>query len=125
MNTPSAIDPYPWNYGPVTTPTMYLLVGRLEFPEQSDLHWPDVEWLIQAQSEALGWPVEALDACAPLSFLLEKVTDEPEFMEDHLLDITFSFVAAAKKHLAEEHLSAEGCTVFLDEGSDNRIEVAL
>ncbi|WP_414039238.1 hypothetical protein ACJU26_08365 [Acidithiobacillus sp. M4-SHS-6] len=125
LNTPGAIDPYPWNYGHVTTPTMYLLVGRLEFPEHSDIPWPDPEWLIQAQSEALGWPAEALDACAPLSFFLEQNNDEDESIEDPVLEIVLSVAAAAKNRIEQERLSAESCTIFLEEGADNCIDVSL
>ena len=125
LNTPRATDPYPWNYSHVTTPTMYLLVGRLEFPEQGGLHWPNPELLIQAQSEALGWPVEALDACAPLQFFLERVADEPDSREDRLLEMVFSVAAAAKKQIEEEHLPAKDCRVLLEDGSDNMIHIYL
>ncbi|MCL4525149.1 MAG: hypothetical protein M1492_01390 [Gammaproteobacteria bacterium] len=125
LNTPGATDPYPWNYGHVTTPTMYLLVGRLEFPEQSRLHWPNPELLIQAQAEALGWPLEALDACGPLQFFLEQVNDEPESMEDPLLEMAFSIAETAKKRLEDEHLAAKDCRVILEFGPASMIQVYL
>uniref|UniRef100_E6QC85 Uncharacterized protein n=1 Tax=mine drainage metagenome TaxID=410659 RepID=E6QC85_9ZZZZ len=125
LNTPGATDPYPWNYGHVTTPTMYLLVGRLEFPEQSRLHWPNPELLIQAQAEALGWPVETLDACGPLQFFLEQVDDEPESMEDPLLEMAFSIAATAKKRIEDEHLAAKDCRVILEFGPASMIHVYL
>jgi len=123
LNTPRATDPYPWNYSQVTTPTMYLLVGRLELPEQNELHWPNPELLIQAQAEALGWPVETLDACAPLQFFLEQV--EPESMEDPLLEIAFSIAATAKKRIEDEHLAVKDCKVILEYGSASTIHVYL
>jgi hypothetical protein len=125
LNTPGATAPYPWNYGHVTTPTMYLLVGRLEFPEQSRLHWPNPELLIQAQAEALGWPVETLDACGPLQFFLEQVDDEPESMEDPLLEMAFSIAATAKKRIEDEHLAAKDCRVILEFGPASMIHVYL
>jgi hypothetical protein len=125
LNTPTATAPYPWNYSRVTTPTMYLLVGRLEFPEQSRLHWPNPELLIQAQAEALGWPVETLDACGPLQFFLEQVDDEPESMEDPLLEMAFSVAAAAKKRIEDEHIAAKDCRVILEFGPASMIHVYL
>ncbi len=125
LNTPGATDPYPWNYCHVTTPTMYLLVGRLEFPEQSKLDWPNPELLIQAQAEALGWPVETLDACGPLQFFLEQVDDEPESMEDPLLEMAFPVAAAAKKRIEDEHLAAKDCRVILEFGPASMIHVYL
>jgi hypothetical protein len=123
LNTPGATDPYRWDYSHVTTPTMYLLVGRLEFPEQSKLHWPNPELLIQAQAEALGWPVETLDACGPLQFFLEQV--EPESMEDPLLEMAVSIAATAKKRIEDEHLAAKDCRVILEFGPASVINVYL
>jgi hypothetical protein len=123
LNTPGATEPYPWVYRPVTTPTMYLLVGRLEFPEQSGLHWPDPELLAKAQAEALGWPVETLDACAPLQFFLEQV--EPESTEDPLLEMAFSIAATAKKRMEDEHLAVKDCKVILEYGPASTIHVYL
>lgn len=125
LNAPGEPSPYRWNYSRMTVPGMYLLVGRLAFPEQNTPQWPDPEQLARDQREALGWSEGSLDACAPLHFFLEIGQDEPETEEDHLLEISFTVLGALKKQLEEEQLSAEDCTVRVEARSDNHLSVTL
>ena len=125
LNTPGATDPYTWNYGHTTTPTMYLLVGRLEFPAQHMPFWPPPEALIQAQAEALGWPPDALDACAPLRWFLEREMDETDSAEERMMEMILAAVSAAKNWIEEAKVNAEDCQILVHDGADATLHVFI
>ena len=125
LNTPYATDPHTWNYGHTTAPTMYLLVGRLEFSAQHLPFWPNPDVLIQAQAEALGWPQEALDACAPLRWFLEREIEEPDSAEDRMMEMILAAVSAAKNWIEETKVNAEDCQILVHDGADATLHVFI
>lgn len=125
LNTAGVNNPYLWGYGQATTPTVYLLVGRLEFSERSEPIWPDPRLLSQAQAEALGWPPDALDACAPLRWFLERDNDEAESVGDRLMEMVFSVVATVKNWTKESEVRAEDCQIIVEERVNGMLHVFI
>jgi len=125
FNTPGAREPYTWNYGRTTTPTVYLLVGRLEFPMGHIPIWPHPDTLIRAQSEALGWPPNTMDACAPLRWFLERDIAEPDSVEGRTMEMILAAVSAAKHWVEESGVGAEGCQIQVKEGADATLHVFI
>jgi len=125
LNTPRATEPLPWDYTQATMPTIYLLIGRLEFPKQTAPHWPSPDLLLLAQAEALGWSPDTLDACAPLRWFLERDAEEPETTEDRLMEMVLSAVAAARNRAEELELRTEDCKIIVGNGPGGMLHLSL
>ena len=87
--------------------------------------WPAPEALIQAQAEALGWPPDALDACAPLRWFLEREMDEPDSAEDRMMEMILAAVSAAKNWIEELKVDADDCQILVRGGADATLQVFI
>jgi hypothetical protein len=103
---------------------MYLLVGRLEFLKQAP-HWPPADTLLQAQAEALGWSPDTLAPCTPLRWFLEREVEEPQTIEDRLMEIVLAAAAAASDRVEALQLRVEDCKIQVENGPDGILHISL